>query len=59
MSWGIQTNSESAQLFFKYASSKHQNVIFIFEHKNIGSLSILDVKICRKNGKVATGVTES
>ena len=30
--------------------SKHQNMNFIVEQENIGLLSFLDVKICRKNG---------
>ena len=32
-------------------SSKHQNITFTIEKKNVGSLSFLEVKICRKSGK--------
>ena len=42
---------ESAHSFREYMSSKHQNINFTVEQENIGSLSFLDVKICRKNGK--------
>ena len=37
-------------------SSKHQNINFTVEKENVGSLSFLDVKICRKNGKFVTSV---
>ena len=37
-------------------SSKHQNINFTVEQENIGSLSFLDVKICRKNGKFVASV---
>ena len=37
-------------------SSKHQNINFIVEQENIGSLSPLDIKICWKNGKFVTSV---
>ena len=37
-------------------SSKHQNINFTGEQENIDSLSFLDVKICRKNGKFVTSV---
>ena len=37
-------------------SSKHQNIKLIVEKENNGSLSFLDVKICRKNGKFVTSV---
>ena len=37
-------------------SSKHKNINFTVEQGNIGSLSFLDVKICRKNGKFGTSV---
>ena len=37
-------------------SSKHQNINFTVEKENVGSLSLLDVKICRKNGKFVTSV---
>ena len=37
-------------------SSKNQNINFTVEQENIGSLSFLDVKICRKNGKFVTSV---
>ena len=47
---------ESAHLFSKYMSSKHQNINFTAEQENVGSLSFLDVKICRKNGKFVTRV---
>ena len=47
---------ESADSFREYMSSKHQNINFTIEKKNVGSLSFLDVKICRKNGKFVTSV---
>ena len=37
-------------------SSKGQNINFTVGQENIGSLSFLDVKICRKNGKFVTSV---
>ena len=37
-------------------SSKHQNINFAVEKENAGSLSMLDLKICRKNGKFVTSV---
>ena len=37
-------------------SSKHQNINFTVEKKNVGSLSFLDINICRKNGKFVTSV---
>ena len=49
-------SSESANSFRKYMSSKHQNINFTVEKENVGSLSILDFKICRKNGKFVTSV---
>ena len=49
-------SSESADSFRKYMSSKHQNINFTVEKENVGSLSFLDVKICRKNGKFVTSV---
>ena len=42
-------SSESADSFREYMSSKHQNINFIVEKKNVASLSFLDVKNCRKN----------
>ena len=47
---------ESTHSFLEYISSKHQNINFTVEQKNIGSLLFLDVKICRKNGKFVTSV---
>ena len=47
---------ESAPSFSEYMSSKHQNINFSVEQENIGSVSFLDVKICRKNGKFVTRV---
>ena len=47
---------ESAHSFREYMSSKHQNIDFTVELENIGSLSFLDVKICRENGKFVTSV---
>ena len=32
-------------------SSKHQNINFTTEQEIVGSISFLDIKICRKNGK--------
>ena len=49
-------SSESADSFREYMSSKHQNINFTVEKENVGSLSFLDVKICRKNGKFVTSV---
>ena len=37
-----------------HISSKHQNIDFTVEQENVSSLSFLDVKICRKNGKFLT-----
>ena len=47
---------ESAHSFHEYISSKNQNINFIVEQKHIGSLSFLDVKICRKNVKFVISV---
>ena len=47
---------ESAHSLREYMSSKHQNINFFVEQKNIGSCSFLDVKICHKNGKFVTSV---
>ena len=47
---------ESSHSFREYMSSKHQNINFTVEQRNIGSLSFLDVQICRKNGKFVTSV---
>ena len=49
-------SSESADPFREYMSSKHQNINFTVEKENVGSLSFLDVKICRKNGKSVTSI---
>ena len=49
-------SSESADSFREYMSSKHQNINFTVEKENVGSLSLLDVKICRKNGIFVTSV---
>ena len=49
-------SSESANSFRKYVPSKHQNINFTVEQDNFGSLSFLDFKICRKNGKFITSV---
>ena len=37
-------------------SSKHQNINFTIEKENVGSLSFLDVQVCRKNSKFVTSV---
>ena len=37
-------------------SSKHQNINFTTENEIFGSLSFLNVKICRKNGKFVTSI---
>ena len=37
-------------------SSKHQNINFTVKQENTGSLSFLDVNICRKDGKLVTSV---
>ena len=34
--------------------SKHLNVNFGVEHEEFGSLSLLDVKVCRKNSRFVT-----
>ena len=47
---------ESAPSFCEYKFSKHQNINFPVEHENIGSLSFLDVNICRKNCKFLTRI---
>ena len=47
-------SSESAGSFREYMCSKHQNMNFTVEPENVGSLSFLDVKICRKNCKFVT-----
>ena len=49
-------SSESADSFREYMSSKHQNINLIVEKENVGSLSFLDVRICRKNGKFVTTI---
>ena len=49
-------SSESAELFREYMFSKHHNLNFTVEQKNVGSLLFLDVKICRKNRKFVTSV---
>ena len=49
-------SSESADSFREYVSSKHQTINFTVEKKNVSSLSFLDVKIYRKNGKFVTTV---
>ena len=49
-------SSESADSFREYMSSKHQNINFTVEKENVGSLSFLDVKVCRKNGKFVASV---
>ena len=49
-------SSESADSFREYMSSKHQNINFTVGKENVGSLSFLDVKICRKNGKFVISV---
>ena len=46
---------ESASSFHKYMPSK-QNIDFSVEQENVGSLSFLDGKICRKIGKFVTSV---
>ena len=48
--------SESAELFREYMFSKHQNLNFTVEQKNVGSLLFSDVKICRKNRKFVISV---
>ena len=49
-------SSVSADLFREVMSSKHQKINFTVENENVGSLSFLDVKICRKNVKFAASV---
>ena len=40
----------------EYMSFKHQDINFTVEHKNVGKLSLLDVKVCRQNDKFVTSV---
>ena len=40
-------------------SSKYKNIHFTVEHENIGSLSFLDIKICRKNSKFDSSVYQN
>ena len=47
---------ESADSFREYMSSKHQNINFTIEKENVGSLSFLEVKICRKSSKFGISV---
>ena len=47
---------ESADLFREYMSSRYQNINFIVETENVGSISFLDIKTCRKNIKFVTCV---
>ena len=54
-SW-LFKSPESSHLFREYMSSKLQNINFTVEQGNVGSLSFLDVKICRKKGKFVTSV---
>ena len=49
-------SSASVNSFLEHVSSKHQKISFTVEKRNTGSLSVLDVKICRKNGKFVTSV---
>ena len=51
--------SECVDSFFKYTSSKQQNISFTDEQENISSVSFSDVKICRKNGNVSLTFTEN
>ena len=52
----LSESTKSEHSFREYMSSKHQNIKFTVEQENIGSLSFLDIKICRKNGKFVTSV---
>ena len=52
----VSTLMKTTIYVLEYISSKHQNINFTVEKKNVGSLSFLDVKICRKNGKFVTSV---
>ena len=49
-------SSESADSFREYMSSKQLNINLTVEQKNVGSLSFIDVEICRKNDKFVTSV---
>ena len=53
----LSESSESPDSVFGYISSKQQNMNFTIEKENFGSLSFLDVKICRKNGEFVTSVS--
>ena len=52
----LSESSETADSFRKYMSSKHQKINFTVEQETVGSLSFLDVKVCRENGKLVTSV---
>ena len=49
-------SSQSGDSFREYMSSKHQSIKFTVEKENVGLLSFLVLKICRKNGKLVTSV---
>ena len=49
-------SSESVDSCREYMSSKHQSINFTVGKQNVGSLSFLDVIICRKNCKYVTSV---
>ena len=40
-------------------SFKDPNINFTVEQKNVGTLSYLDVKFCRKNGNLSLAFTEN
>ena len=52
----IFESPEPAHSFRGEISFKRHYINFTVEQNNIGSLSFLDVKICRKNGKFVTSV---
>ena len=47
---------ESANFFREDMSSKHHDINFTVEKENVGSLSFLDIKNCRKKGKFVSTV---
>ena len=54
--FALYESPESGHLFREYMSSKHQNINLAVEQENTGSLSFLEVIICRKNGKLVISV---
>ena len=49
-------DDHKVKTFLRYLNSKHRNMKFTFEEEENDSLSFLDVKITRENGKFSTSV---